>query len=30
MRSRFGKLKMRMADKYDGQDDLRAHLAKWA
>ena len=29
MRTHFGKPKMQMTDKYDGQDDLRAHLAKW-
>jgi len=30
MRTHFGKLKVRMTDKYDGQDDPHAHLAKWA
>ena len=29
MRTRFGKLKLQMIDKYDGQDDPHAHLAKW-
>jgi len=30
MRTRFMKPNMRMTDKYDGYDDPRAHLAKWA
>jgi len=30
MRTRFGKSKVRMTDKYDGKDDPCAHLAKWA
>jgi len=30
MRNHFGKPKMRMTDKYDGQDDPHVHLAKWA
>ena len=30
MRTRFGKPKVRMTNKYDGKDDPCAHLAKWA
>lgn len=30
MRTCFGKLKVRIKDKYDGKDDPCAHLAKWA
>jgi len=30
MRTHIGKLKMQMIYKYDGKDDPRAHLAKWA
>lgn len=30
MKTRFGKLKIRMIDKYDGQDDSCVKLAKWA
>ena len=29
MRTRFGKPKVRLTDKYDGQNDPRVHLAKW-
>lgn len=30
MRTHFGKLKVQIIDKYDGQDDPSMHLAKWA
>jgi len=30
MRTCFGKQKIKMIEKYDGRDDLCAHLAKWA
>ena len=29
MRTRFGKPRVRLTNKYDGQDDLRMHLGKW-
>jgi len=29
MRIQFGKPKLRIADKYDGCDDPRTHIAKW-
>lgn len=29
MRLQFGKLRVKLTDKYNGEDDLRAHLAKW-
>ena len=30
MRTRFGKPKVRITNKYDGKDDPLAHLEKWA